>query len=64
MSEMIDKTGEPSTTQDIEDAISASKKLLGQIMKLPPEIAVHLPVIHRCLREYQAILLAIEKRDG
>lgn len=57
-----DKTGEPSTLQDIEEAILASKKMLVRIIDIPPDIGVYVTVIHRCLREYQAIRLELAKR--
>lgn len=48
---MIDKTGEPPSQRDFDDAIEAVKiSLIRDVTKLPPELGVNMPNILRCLR--------------
>jgi hypothetical protein len=49
---MVDLTGTPVTKTDIEEALTIVRKyMVIGIMKLPPELAVQLPNIKRCLEE-------------
>lgn len=51
-----DLTGEPPSDTDIHDARSAVARLIVKhIHEIPPELAVQLPNIHRCLTYLQRI---------
>lgn len=59
--EMVDKTGQLPTQKDFDDALEAiSSAMLGGITKLPPELALSMPVIHRCLKAGRAVFAKIE----
>ena len=61
--EFTDKTGQLPTQQDFDDALdSVGKALVGKIHELPPDLAVNLAVIHRCLKAGKALFAAIEKK--
>ncbi len=49
---MVDMTGEPPSKQDIEDAIAAITKLAHPkfMTTIPPEVAVNVMNIRRCLQ--------------
>jgi hypothetical protein len=48
----VDNTGKPVSRRDIEDAIGAVRTAMAKhFVTLPPELAVQLPNIHRCLGE-------------
>lgn len=48
--ESIDRTGEFPTREEVEEAREVVKKyLIIGMLKLPPELAVQMPNIHRCL---------------
>jgi len=50
--EFIDNTGKPVSASDIREALDViNKYLIIGMTKLPPELAVQLPNISRCLRE-------------
>ena len=57
---MTDTSGQPSSLRDIEEAVHASGILIINIMKVPPEAAVLLGTIHRCLKEYLSLRKALE----
>lgn len=48
--EFVDKSGQPPSDQDIDEAIQAVRaSFVKHIAKIPPELAVQLPNISRCL---------------
>ena len=51
--EIKDLTGEPETRNVVDDAIAVVTKHLRPTLmfKLPPDLAVQLPAIRRCLLE-------------
>jgi hypothetical protein len=52
-----DMTGQLPTQRDVREAEAVVAKYLTiGLMKLPPELAVQLPNIHRCLKTLSAIL--------
>lgn len=55
--EFDDKAGQSPTTNDVVDALWAVRNAMhpGLMMKLPPELAVNLPNIRRCLLELQKL---------
>jgi hypothetical protein len=51
-----DKTGTPPSQRDIDEAIQVVKKMIiTSVMKLPPELAINLPNILRCLQRLREI---------
>lgn len=54
--EEIDTTGKMPTVKDVEEAEQAVKSLITKIATVPPEIAVQLPNILRCLQVAKATL--------
>ncbi|KKN81363.1 hypothetical protein LCGC14_0319760 [marine sediment metagenome] len=63
--EMEDATGKPSTIEDIERAATVVRKsIITAMMKLPPELAIELTTILRCLDEYRAIRVKLEQESG
>ena len=64
--DMVDKSDEPTSVQDITEAISAIQKFMlsGDIIKLP-ELGVRAPTIRRSLMEYLVLRKQLElKREG
>lgn len=54
--EIIDKTGETESLQTIDEAIAVvSKHQVVSMLKLPPDLAVMMPSIRRCLIELRTI---------
>ncbi len=54
MTQDEDKTGQRVSLPDIDDAIGAMKAMIVRIdllTKIPPQVAVNLPNILRCLQE-------------
>jgi hypothetical protein len=53
-----DKTGQPPSLRDVDDAISAIRHLLKVdiIMKVPPELAVNGGNIRRCLMHLKKLM--------
>lgn len=51
-----DITGQAPSERDVDDAIQAIRnQVVGMgMLKLPPELAVNLPNILRCLQHYKA----------
>lgn len=50
--ESIDKTGQPPTDQDLDEAIDEIKRQIVKMdMSLPPKLLIQLPNIHRCLKD-------------
>lgn len=58
-----DRTGLPCTLAEYEEAIACvSKFAMGpELMKLPPELAVQLLNIRRCLVQGHALVEAVEQ---
>ena len=53
--EITDVTGKPVSRRDVEEAEQVVRKfMVNGIMKLPPELAVQIPNILRCLSELKA----------
>jgi hypothetical protein len=51
---MIDKTGEPPTIEDVQEAIvTIQEAMTRNFLALPPKLAVELGNILRCLQELQ-----------
>ena len=49
---MEDKTGQPRSDEDIEEAKQAVQSIMrGDILKVPPQLAVMLPTIRQSLEE-------------
>ena len=58
-----DITGELVSEQDIKEAITAVKSVMTKdMLKLPPELAVNIPNIHRCLTELLVLKKLIEAK--
>lgn len=55
MIEFDDKTGQPPSARDIDEAIAIVQKHITAIAALPPALAVQLPNIYRCLRYLREI---------
>lgn len=56
MPEFIDEAGKPVSQHDVDEAIRVvSKQLVVGLLKLPPELAVQLPNILRCLQELRSM---------
>ena len=51
MTEFIDNTGKPVPLKDFEEALGVVTKFMAiqELMKLPPELAVQMVNIRRCL---------------
>lgn len=63
--DFTDKTGELPTLEEVRRARAcAGKMLVTSMLKLPPELAVELTTIHRCLGVLEAfIITAMKKTD-
>jgi hypothetical protein len=62
--EFTDKTGQLPTQAEFDESITVvSKYLVRGILDLPPELAVSMAVILRCLQAGKAIFNELEKRD-
>jgi hypothetical protein len=61
--EMIDKTGGMPTGDDAEEALTVVARYILSITTLPPELAVQMPNIHRCLVAFLAISRMKEAKD-
>jgi hypothetical protein len=48
---MIDNTGKKLTKESVENCVVVVKKHMGQILKLPPELAVEMLTIKLALEE-------------
>ena len=52
----IDMTGTPPSERDVDEATKVVKKMIiTQMMNLPPELAINLPNILRCLQRLKEI---------
>jgi hypothetical protein len=51
--ESNDLTGKDPSAKDVREAEAVVIKFILQITKLPPELAVQMPNILRCLRHYE-----------
>lgn len=58
-----DRTGEPERPADYDESIRIVTKFLmsPEMMKLPPELSVNLPMIRRCLTQGLALTLIREE---
>jgi hypothetical protein len=51
-----DKSGQPPSARDVDEAIATvGRFIVRAIGTLPPELAIQLPNIHRCLRYLREI---------
>lgn len=63
--EMVDKSREPSSLEDIREAITTVEHaVIKHMLSLPPELAVMLGTIHRCLKEYLGLREHIRAKGG
>jgi hypothetical protein len=60
-----DKTGQPVSDQDIDEAIAVvTRAMVLSVLKLPPELAVQMPNIHRCLKRAEGASYAQRSRGA
>lgn len=59
-----DKTGAAVSDQDIDDALDAVTASLVKIATLPPQLAVNLPNIRRCLQQFKTSRAAMKLLSG
>ena len=60
-----DKTGDPISDRDLQDAIDAIKEcMIKHIMNVPPQLGVNLSNIHRCLVQLQASRAMMKLMSG
>lgn len=60
--EFEDRTGMPESVRDYQECIDAVTRLVGPaVMKLPPELAVFMPQIRRCLIQGQKLTEHLER---
>lgn len=64
MMESEDLTGSLVSDRDIDDAMSAVKTGMIHVMKLPPELAVNLPNVLRCLQQLKTNRAAMKLLSG
>jgi hypothetical protein len=51
-----DLTGKPVSLEHIDEALKVIQRhMVISILNLPPDLAVHLPNIHRCLVELRSM---------
>jgi hypothetical protein len=60
--EFEDRTGKPITSAEFEDAIGVVTKFVPQMMSLPPELAVQMMNIRRCLQQGLLLTKAAENK--
>lgn len=53
MTEMVDKTGEPRSDKDLQDAISCINEIMIKHPTVLPLLTVHAGIIRDCLLELQ-----------
>lgn len=60
--EMEDRTGKPLDVREYQECIEAITRMMGPaMMKLPPELAVMVPQIRRCLVQGQKLTELFER---
>lgn len=55
MAEMIDKTGQPRSDEDLQEAIDCVNEIMGKQPLVLPLFTVHAGIIRDCLLELQGI---------
>lgn len=62
--EFEDRSNKPPTQEEFDEAIEAiHKAMVRHITSIPPELAVSLGVVSRCLKFGKAIFAAMEKQE-
>ena len=61
--DITDKTGTMPSMEDVAEAIEVIQQLLRGVHHLPPELAVQLPNIHRCLSTLRTVYQVHRERQ-